>query len=340
MANGDFTQRLQGMGTNPLLQLGLGIMGAGGRIGPGLQAGMGNLQQAQAAQQQQQMAAQQQQLKQLKFMEEMKKQQQMERYKTEAMAGLSPEERSAALAFPEVGQKIFAQKFKKPEEMKLPSGMMMGPGGQPQWIPGYLEGRARVSKAGAPGLTVQLPGRQPLEKPVRKKVQESEIEARSQMKRIDNIFETFDPGELTYGSAVEDKINRVLEKVNPDLVSQSGKEKMAKRAIMQQDILTNINNTIKEITGAAMGVEEADRIMSTLPTMDDSESQATAKLKRAKEVTKDIIREKREYQVQGLPPVEEDPFQEYGISPTQITQPTGATQPTMSDADIFKQYGL
>lgn len=55
---------------------------------------------------------------------------------------------------------------------------------------------------------------------------------------------------------------------------------------MRGDVLENVNRTIKEITGAAMGVQEAKRIIATLPNVNDSPTVFKAKLDRVMDQTR------------------------------------------------------
>lgn len=53
-----------------------------------------------------------------------------------------------------VGQGGAQEIYKNPKEAKLPEGMRMGANGQPEWIPGYLEGRGQVAAKGASKVEV------------------------------------------------------------------------------------------------------------------------------------------------------------------------------------------
>jgi hypothetical protein len=54
---------------------------------------------------------------------------------------------------------------------------------------------------------------------------------------------------------------------------------LSKATTAQQSVVSNLNATIKETTGAAMGVTEAERIMKEAPNETDSPTQFAAKLK-------------------------------------------------------------
>lgn len=162
-----------------LTNLGMGLLSAGGpsarpvSFGQAIGSAMpGALQGAQQAQQYQ-MAQEEAQRKKAA---EMARQQTIEQF----VASLPADQQSAALANPEEAIKAFyksqedftltpgAKRFRgasmvaeAPTELKLPEGMRMGAVG-PEWIPGYLEGRQRIAKAGASNISqgVQFPKEQ------------------------------------------------------------------------------------------------------------------------------------------------------------------------------------
>jgi hypothetical protein len=87
-------------------------------------------------------------------------------YLKEAMpAPRQPEYKVVGDALVQIGPQGVSEAYKGERGPKLPEGMRMGARGQPEWIPGYLEGRGQVARSGASSIVnygspvpVQLPG--------------------------------------------------------------------------------------------------------------------------------------------------------------------------------------
>lgn len=111
-------------------------------------------------------------------------------------------------------------------------------------------------------------------------VAKEEIKNTDLMGRLAQIKRGFDPKFLTYENQAKqygiswlDKFDATRAKLPP-----SDLETHAQYTGFKRDVTDNLNRYIKEITGAAMGVEEAKRIISSMPNMDDSPTQFKAKL--------------------------------------------------------------
>lgn len=87
-------------------------------------------------------------------------------------------------------------------------------------------------------------------------------------------FLTFEEQAKQYGVSWLDKFDATRSKLTPEQIQQH-----AQYTAFRRDTVDNLNRYIKEITGAAMGVEEAKRIISAQPNMDDGPTAFIAKIK-------------------------------------------------------------
>lgn len=87
-------------------------------------------------------------------------------------------------------------------------------------------------------------------------------------------FLTFEEQAKQYGISWLDKFDATRSNLTPEQIQQH-----AQYTAFRRDTVDNLNRYIKEITGAAMGVEEAKRIISAQPNMDDGPTAFMAKIK-------------------------------------------------------------
>jgi hypothetical protein len=94
-------------------------------------------------------------------------------------------------------------------------------------------------------------------------------------------FQTIDEQVKQYGLSWIDAIGPLRSKLPPET-----QQRMAEFTVHRQNTLMNLNNYIKEITGSAMGIEEAKRIITAMPNTDDGPTQFQAKLKNVTDTAK------------------------------------------------------
>jgi hypothetical protein len=105
--------------------------------------------------------------------------------------------------------------------------------------------------------------------PTKNKLQEGAINAQAGIDRLAGVRTGFDPRWLTYKGQFSQYVNSIRSKAAGfPFVS---------------------NRYITEITGAAMGVEEAKRIVSTMPSLDDDPQSFQTKLDRVEERLKLVL---------------------------------------------------
>jgi len=143
-----------------------------------------------------------------------------------------------------------------------------------------------------------------LTKPTEGKLQATAVDAQSGIDRLSGIRQGFDPKWLTYTEQAKQFANNVRQKAAglPFVSKLSPQEEadLAAFSSFKSDTLDNLNLYIKEITGAAMGVEEAKRIVSTLPSLDDSPAAFQSKLNRTEERLRLVLARSVYTQKQGI----------------------------------------
>lgn len=122
------------------------------------------------------------------------------------------------------------------------------------------------------------PGKLP--KTVVDDVAKEEIKNTDLMGRLAQIQRGFDPKFLTYENQAKQYGISWLDKFDATRANlpPAELETHARYSAFKRDVTENLNRYIKEITGAAMGVEEAKRIISSMPNMEDAPTQFKAKL--------------------------------------------------------------
>jgi hypothetical protein len=136
-----------------------------------------------------------------------------------------------------------------------------------------------------------------LDKSTTSDVQKSVITTADAVTRLNNIQFSYRPQYQNIGFRSKQAWNTVRDKFGglPD----AEKRQLAEYSQYKQNALQNLNQTIKDITGAAMGVQEADRIIAQLPNAGtdifggDSPTEFEAKLNNAITQTKYALARKQ-----------------------------------------------
>lgn len=154
-------------------------------------------------------------------------------------------------------------------------------------VPNTAAQNQRLSerKAGATSVNVQN-NPVPLGKAAETKVDEGLLDTSATLMRLNGIRKQYKPEWSEFSTQAGMKLNQLGEKYLGVNIAPATKEKFKQYTQWRQKATTNLNLTIKALTGAAMSETEAQRIMSTLPTPDDSPSEFQAKLDGAEQETK------------------------------------------------------
>ena len=132
------------------------------------------------------------------------------------------------------------------------------------------------SKTGDTNIQVDL-RKPPTDKTIKRSLQEKLLTTGDAIQRVASIAQQFDPALLEYGNQFGAKAFAFAEKLGKDLSSEQS-NLVAKTQKLAASTLRNLNQTIKDITGAAMAESEATRIEGTVPSLKDSPTQFKTKL--------------------------------------------------------------
>lgn len=126
-------------------------------------------------------------------------------------------------------------------------------------------------------FTLTQGGQQPLGQKATNDVEQGLLDAGAAMQRVMNIERSFNPEFLTLGRQFENWTSAIQDKTIGGL-SPEAKRKMGEYTRFTTATLSNVNRTIKELTGAAMSQGEAKRIMGELPNEKDSPTEFKSKM--------------------------------------------------------------
>lgn len=102
-----------------------------------------------------------------------------------------------------------------------------------------------------------------LDKTNKTKVQEQQLNTGDQIARLNNIQFSYRPEFLNIKFRAGQEWNSLKDKFGG--LPAAEKSALANYSTYKQNSIQNLNLTIKDLTGAAMGVQEADRIIASLP---------------------------------------------------------------------------
>ena len=160
-----------------------------------------------------------------------------------------------------------------------------GPNGKVEGVPEVQNFQRAKARDSATSVNVQN-NAVPLGKAAETKVDEGLLDTSATLMRLNGIRKQYKPEWSEFSTQAGMKLNQLGEKYLGVNIAPATKEKFKQYTQWRQKATTNLNLTIKALTGAAMSETEAQRIMSTLPTPDDSPSEFQAKLDGAEQETK------------------------------------------------------
>lgn len=101
--------------------------------------------------------------------------------------------------------------------------------------------------------------------PAKNTLEEKALNATELLSRLDEIGRQYDESYLRVGTQVGQWWNEMKSKFISDAMTPAQKDDLIKATSFRATALDNVNQYIKEITGAAMSVAEAERILKTQP---------------------------------------------------------------------------
>jgi len=170
--------------------------------------------------------------------------------------------------------------------------------------PRVLAAKRSIAKAGATNVNIGPD----LSKSTISKLEEKAMDTSDAIARLDTIQKSFKPEYLQLSPRVDVKLNEMKDFLGQPLDKSQAKDLEGFTAF-RQDATTNLNKTIKDLTGATMGVEEAERIMSTVPNAGsgifdgDSPTVFKSKLDNVTRKTKDSLMRANWAKAKGLDPL-------------------------------------
>lgn len=129
-----------------------------------------------------------------------------------------------------------------------------------------------------------------LSKGTKGKVEEGVLSSAEAVGRLNNIYSSYKPEYLNIPFRLKQEWSGLASKFKD--IPETDKRILAGYSTFKQNALQNLNKTIKDLTGAAMGVQEADRIIASLPNAGttvfggDSPQEFESKLDNAVQQTK------------------------------------------------------
>ena len=161
---------------------------------------------------------------------------------------------------------------------------------------------ARTGTAAEKGAPKVYTGQ--LSKPAAGEVEKQVITTADAATRLNNIQFSYKPQYQNIGFRTKQAWNTLRDKYIG--LPEAEKRQLAEYSQYRQNALQNLNQTIKDITGAAMGVQEAERIIATLPNAGsdifggDSPTEFESKLNNAISQTKYALARKTYALKKGL----------------------------------------
>lgn len=160
-------------------------------------------------------------------------------------------------------------------------------------------GLALAGKGDAGKMLVEAADANKLEKAARTEVDKAEINATNSLARLDKISAGFDPKFLT----LPEQARQFGMSWKAWLGASLPKEQVAARekfVTFKQDTIDNLNRHIQAMTGAAMGVEEAKRIIASMPNMNSDPIEFKAALDNVRKTSASAIARSRYLRMKGF----------------------------------------
>lgn len=172
--------------------------------------------------------------------------------------------------------------------------------------------------------------------PAKNELEKKVISAEDARARLDEIKQSANSQNLTYQNQAKNALLDVKSKLGGEMTPEQAtfRDSMTDT---RQATLINVNKTIHELSGTAMGVKEAERIMATLPNTDDPPDVFDRKLENALRMAdEEIARYKGALGVQpaAAPPPNAAPAQpslEQMYDAKTAPSPAAAPQPSQKD---------
>ena len=147
-----------------------------------------------------------------------------------------------------------------------------------------LKINAKVEKAGAPRVFVNTEGEIEEDAPIAAKSTWKALEGKiinlgDQDAQMVNMLRRFDTDFLTFGGKLAGQYFAVLEKTNRNFLNDEQRNYLDRYTNFKRTVMGSLADYIREMSGAAVSEQEADRLKQARPTTEDSPTQFTSKVK-------------------------------------------------------------
>ena len=142
----------------------------------------------------------------------------------------------------------------------------------------------QAAEAGAPRLFVNTEGKIEKDAPIAAKstwkaLEDKIINLGEQDAKMVNMVRRFDTDFLTFGGKLAGQYFAVLEKANPNFLTDEQRRYLASYTDFKRTVMGSLADYINEMSGAAVSEQEAARLSEAQPTLKDSPTQFTSKVK-------------------------------------------------------------
>ncbi|MGH8581904.1 MAG: hypothetical protein ACREWG_03770 [Gammaproteobacteria bacterium] len=124
--------------------------------------------------------------------------------------------------------------------------------------------------------------------PARNELEKKVINEEDALARLDEIEKTANPDNLTWKNQGRNAILDLKGKLGGQMTPEQARFRDS-MTDTRQATLINLTRTIQDLTGAAMGVQEAERIKATVPNLDDAPDVFVRKLMNSTRLVREAI---------------------------------------------------
>lgn len=198
--------------------------------------------------------------------------------------------------------------FEAPQRPDVPAGYRMTPDGMLQAIPGgpadpsvvAALSRARPAAAG-PSINVYTGE---LTASNQSGAQEALRTQAGVMQRLGEVRRQFEQGGrefLGLSGRAQTAATGVLDYVAPGFVSAQDRARLQEAQSFKTAVMTNFNETLRDMSGAAVTASEYDRIRQQMPNLNDGPSSFQAKMETSIRLAQAAIQRQQYFLQQGIP---------------------------------------
>jgi hypothetical protein len=238
--------------------------------------------------------------------------------------------------------------FTAPQTIDAPSGYRLTPDGNFAFIPGgpadpaVMAAQALAKPSSVPNINVYTGEVTPSNQTA---AQSTFMEQGGLVQRLNDIQRQFDEGAsqfLTLGGRLQTAATGVVDFVAPGFVAPQDRERLAQAAQFKSSVMANFNQTLRDMSGAAVTQNEFERIKGQMPSVDDGPTVFEAKMTASLALAYAAMQRQQFFLQQGIPFNEQAarqvPLEQFlaGQAPQQLGTPTGQGAAGVSGRPSFR----